>query len=231
MAKIQENEFNVLELLQDGKHFAEKRADGLTHIVDSLTGRSVLALSDPASSTRLVPIVLGDGTTCHVQEGTNPQALESRRESVFSPLVIDLICQEIVNGKGITQICTGEYPFPTYTVFCRWKRSYPWIQEALTQARQDRAEQYRDRAMTRASGAKHKDDVPGATLEVETLKWAAGVDDARYSPKAKVEATLTAPTQIIVHTNIPRDMKEAPVSAGFPTLPSPEKGREAGGEE
>lgn len=198
---MQLSSVNILDLLKDGKHFSEKRGDKI-HIIDSLTGKSVVIYSDPRTSH--IPTQfqqLEDGT--YVQLGVN--ILPERREVVYNPVTVDLLCQLIAGGMGLTRAC--EHPgMPTYTTVCRWRRHHSWIDEALEQARRDRAEWHRDQALAEAEAASGRDPISGAQLRVDTHKWAAGVDHSRYSPKAKVEATITAPTQIIVHTGIPREV-------------------------
>ena len=39
---------------------------------------------------------------------------------------------------------------------------------------------------------------------MDTYKWAAGVEDRRYTASTKVEATVSVPTQIVVQTGIDR---------------------------
>lgn len=92
---------------------------------------------------------------------------------------------------------------PSYATLCRWRRIHPWIDERLHEARIDRAERLRDEAMELIEGTIDKDEVAAVTLKHKAKVWAAGVDDPnRYSPKAKIEATVNNPTQILVYTGI-----------------------------
>jgi transposase-like protein len=126
--------------------------------------------------------------------------------ALYSPMVIDQICDLLVNGGSLTKIC--QMPgMPSYTTLSKWRRQHPEVATALEEARRDRAEALRDKAVALVEGDLHKNDVPGVELQVETLWKAAGVDDVRYSPRAKVEATVTVPTQIIVETGIRRDIQ------------------------
>lgn len=204
MTSPSKNEIDLLELVRDGRHFAEKRGDRI-HIIDSLTGNTKIIYSDPGTSqvpTEFVESQLPNGSTVFVQTGVNPVA-GGVREITYSPITVDLICQKVAEGGSLTRIC-GQPGFPSYTAFCRWRRQHPWIDEQLTLARRDRAEYLRDKAVGEADKAEGRDPISGSQLRVDTYKWAASVDNEKYNPKAKVEATLVAPTQIIVHTGIDR---------------------------
>lgn len=127
----------------------------------------------------------------------------------YNPAIIDMMCAKIAEGGSLSDLC--ETPgFPSYALLCRWRRAEPWINEALDMARKDRAEYMRDRALKEALAARDKNDAPAQALKTETYKWAAGVDDGKYSPKAKVEATVNQPTQIIVVTGIDRTRDVTP---------------------
>lgn len=208
MTHLPSKEIDILELLRDGRHFSEKRGD-MIHIIDSLTGNTVVLYTDSRTAhvpTTFVEAGLPSGVTVWTQTGVNPIAA-MRKEIVYNPVTIDLICQKIAEGGSLTRICQ-EDGMPSYNTLCRWRRMHPQIDEQLMLARRDRAEFLRDSAMLEAATAEGRDPISGAQLRVDTFKWAAGVDDGKYSPKAKVEATITTPTQIIVHTGIDRATAE-----------------------
>lgn len=197
---------NILEMLRDGRHFSDKR-EGNIHIVDSLTGESryVFLATLPNAPTKWQEVTLPSGSICLVQEEINPTVIASRREVTYSPLVVDLLCSRMVeSNKGITQICKDP-DMPSYSALCAWRRSYPWIDDRINVARMDRAERYRDEAVQKADEAVDAKDVPVKALQVEIRKWAAGVDSPRYSPKAKMEATINMPTQVNILTGINKD--------------------------
>lgn len=216
---------DLIELVKDGRHFAEKRGERI-HIIDSVTGNTIVVYTDAHNGnipTHFLESALPNGSTVWIQEGINP-VVGGLREVAFNPVTVDLICQKIAEGGNLTKICT-ERGMPTYPTFCRWKRAHPWIEEQLESARRDRAEYLRDRAVEEALAA-DSDNVGAQSLKHEAMKWAAGVDHGKYSPKAKVEATLNVPTQIIVSTGIDRTPPaEKDVT---PPLESPKL--EAGGE-
>lgn len=207
-----QEELNILELLKDGRHFAEKRGE-MVHVIDSLTGNTLALFADPRTGG--VPrtfdkVTLESGAVVWTQTGVNP-VMAGRKEIAYSPMIVDLICQRIAEGGSLTRICQ-EDGFPSYNVLCRWRRQHPHIDEQLALARRDRAEYLRDEAVAEALGAEGRDPISGSQLRVDTFKWAAGVDDGKYSPKAKVEATINTPTQIIVHTGIDRGPAEKDVT-------------------
>lgn len=189
-------------LLNDGRHFSEKRG-GLIHIIDSLTGNTVAAFPTGGNLPQVLkPSTLPNGTIVFTPLGANIVS-GGVREITFNPVIIDLICQQIVEGRGLTEVCK-QPDMPSYNVLMQWRRKHDWIDEHLNRARQDRAEQFRDKAIAEADSAESRDPGTAHALRVETYKWAAGVDSSRYSPKSKVEATVNMPMQIIVHTGIDR---------------------------
>lgn len=200
---------NISDLLKDGVHFAEKRGEHV-HIVNSSTGESTVVLTSDRrhaySGSTLVEHTLADGTKIWATPGVNP-IVGGDKAVIFSPLIIDLICQKITEGGSLTSVCT-QAGMPTYNVLCGWRRAHPWIDERLEQARRDRAEYLRDQALEEALVA-DEDNSLAQKLKHDALKWAAGVDHERYNPKAKIDAVVSAPTQIIVHTGISREVQDA----------------------
>ncbi len=208
MSEAPSKQIDLLELIKSGSHYTERRGDRI-HVVEAKTGATISMYSDNNQGVpeTLELVVLEDGTKVWTQPAL--VAITKRTNDVlFSPILIDLICQAIVQGKNVTDICDVP-PYPSYVTFCRWRREHPWIDEALDRARADRAELYRDQVLKEAKEAvSTKDPINASNLKIETLKWAAGVDSpAKYSPKAKMEATVNMPTQIIVNTGIDRTQK------------------------
>lgn len=193
---------NILELLKDGHHFAELHGNN-THIINAITGVRYVMPTRQTTPLHFNEHVQPDGTTWYVAEGLSENHLESRDSIPYNPILVDVICQRIAEGGALTVILKEDDKLPTYAMFSRWRRAYPYIDEHMEKARRDRAEAMRDRAIEAAESA-DEDNVAAQSLKHNAYKWAAGVDDARFSPKAKVEATLTVPTQIIVHTGIDR---------------------------
>ena len=198
-------EININNLLNDGRHFSRKNSIGALEIVDSITGNLIAILADPLKPQPLVKRILPNGDEAWVEQHLADHVVQAagRGLMAYAPWIVDVICEKIASGGALTRIC-DEPGMPSYSVFCRWRRKHPHITEQLEEARRDRAEFHRDQAVEEARKADGDNPIEGPRLRIETHKWAAGVDDARFSPRAKVEATISAPTQIIVHTGIDR---------------------------
>lgn len=196
--------FSLLEWANNGRNFMQTTGD-VVHVIDSLTGKIVGILSQKALTSTTPPplevIHTADGSPLVVQKNRNEGPIERGVE--FSPLVVHLICQRVAEGESLTKICKDP-SMPKYTTLASWRRAHPWIDEMLLKAREDRAEHYRDLALDEALSATDKNDAPAQALKVETYKWLAGVDNTRYSPKAKMDVSVTTPTVIQVITGIER---------------------------
>jgi len=213
----------------------------LIEIIDMESGKILCVQKDAypllnGETELLVDKVMPDGSVVRVQVGIPPEALALSAPQPFSQITVDLICQKIAEGGSITNVCK-QPGFPSYNVLCQWRKQRPEIEKQLERAREDRAEYLRDMVLCEAERAEStKDPINASTLRVEAYKWAAGVDSAKYSPKAKLEAHINTPMQLIVHTGINREVKEVeygthqskaevaatlPNSAGSAALPSP----------
>lgn len=204
---VPEAHIDLLALIRAGTHFVEKKGTKL-HVIECLTGNIVCILSENTQGfqkEQLVPVTLHDGTKVWTQPALAPSVLMTH-VVVLNPLVIDLMCQQIVLGKSITEICTMD-GFPSYTTYCRWRREHAWIDKAVEKAKQDRADYYRDKVMDEAERAHStKDPINATNAKIDAYKWAASVDNPGvYSPKAKIEATMNVPTQINIITGIDRE--------------------------
>lgn len=194
-------------MLQDGRHFAEMH-NGVVRIIDSLTGRVVSMQSSykTVEAADFTDVLLPDGSTVQVQKGLEKYALDAMKVPELLPYLIDVLCQNMVEkGWGLSKVCALP-GMPTYATVCRWRRKHPWVAEALKEARIDRAERMRDLAVETAEQSENPEDTIDADkLKVDTYKWAAGVDDSRFSPKSKVDATLSLPQQLVIITGIDRE--------------------------
>ena len=135
-------------------------------------------------------------------EGEHIPTLEMTKAVPFSYELLGLVAERILDGVPITKICRKP-DMPSYAQLCAWKRSVPGVADILDRARLDRAEALRDEALAAAEDA-DEDNVASQRLKVDTYKWAAGVEDRRYTASTKVEATVSVPTQIVVQTGIDR---------------------------
>lgn len=202
-------EVDLIALANDGRHYAERR-EGVVRIIDSLTGKIIAVQSEyaPAHPGDYSEILLPTGDVVLAQRGLEKFALDARLHADLQPYLIDVICQKVAEGQSLMAICK-EPGFPSYNTLAKWRRKHDWVSTALHEARTDRAEYLRDKAVQEAENAENpKDSIDGTKLRVDTYKWAAGVDDSKFSPRSKVEATINAPTQLIIVTGI--DRKEDP---------------------
>ena len=192
------NYVNFDDLLKAKTHRA-RSIGAYVHIYNITSGcTEYLLKKNPGVPTKMVEREI-DGRRVLVEEDIQTLPSTVRVSVEFSPVLIDLICERIVEGMSLKKIC--ELPgMPKYSTLMSWRRLHPEVDEALATAREDRGEYLRDLAMETAEGAT-EDTVGASTLLHKAQVWAAGVDNARYSPKAKIEATMTA-TQIVVHTGI-----------------------------
>lgn len=205
MSTTPAHSLNLTDLLKDGRHFAERHGDKV-HIIDSLTGNRYVTYassSGPIIHGQMVETVLPTGVKVWTEVGIEANTVGGRPTLAFSPVIISEICQKIAEGGALTKICKLSN-MPTYAQLRLWARSHPWIDEALNQARRDRAETMRDLALEAALEATDKNNAPAQALKTETYKWSASVDHEKYNPKTKVEATINTPTVIQVITGIDR---------------------------
>lgn len=203
------NKIDILELLRDGRHFSQE-VDGKIHIIDSLTGLLVCVLNKSsamqASPGVLVPIEQ-EGRTIYVESGLQ---LPTRTPLYqYNPVILDMICNMVASGQSLSKVCALP-GFPSYSVLCRWRRDHPEVNAAIENARRDRAEVMRDAVLEQAERTMEdsigrKDEVAALGVLLDATKWATGIDNEKFNPKAKVEATVNVPTQIIVHTGINRN--------------------------
>lgn len=165
----------------------------------------------------LVEHILPSGEVVLLEKGIDPSVLATTDYMRFNPYIVDLICQKIAEGGRITKICTGYGGFPTYSQLCGWRRTQPQINKQLEEAYKDRADYYKEQVLDIAEESQEA-FINEARVKIDALKWMAGVDNPRYSPKAKVEATLNVPTQVIIATGIDRTPIPGPQATQPPPL-------------
>jgi hypothetical protein len=194
--------------LQPGYFAQLNERTKLIEIVEMKTGAIVAVQRDSQNLLEkmpdaLVEHVLPDGSRIMLQRGIDPGAVAHVRNYPFSQYTVDLLCEKIAKGGYITKLL-GSDIFPPHAQFARWKREHPYILSQLEEAKKDRAEFMRDKALQEADAAQES-EIGAHKLRVETFKWAAGVDDqTKYSPRAKVDAVSVQPIQIVISTGIDR---------------------------
>jgi hypothetical protein len=201
---------DFVELIRQGTHFSQAHGDKI-YLYHKKTGHLhvVLHRSPLGNHGQLVKKEMAYGPL-YVEEEIPIATIGAQQTVQFTPLLIEEICQKITEGGSLKSICSTP-GFPTYSLFCRWRREHAWIEKALEEARFDRAEYLRDELVEIADSAESIKDAAAKALRIEARKWSAGIDNQKYNPKAKVEVTGAVATQIIVHTGIVRDVTETQV--------------------
>lgn len=167
----------------------------------------------------MIQRILPDGSSVMVEATIDPTRLLDWQFKKESPYLVDMVCQKIVEGMNLTQIC--KLPgYPTYTELCRWKRHNPDIQKQIDAAKRDRAEHYRDQALEVIRSA-DEDTHALAKMQAEGLLKIAGADDREKYGGAKTAIEAAAPTVIQIYTGIHRPgdqpMRLAEVEYKLPT--------------
>lgn len=113
------------------------------------------------------------GELVWVEKGINPDNVfddKRRTDWPYSVITADLICQEIMVGASLTQVCKME-GFPSYSVVSRWRRENPEFRELLKQAYEDRAEYYLESALSLMDDVKTTGDLRRAKINLDVIKW------------------------------------------------------------
>lgn len=220
--------FNILELLQDGVHFSE-RVGNKVHVINSLTGARIILDSAPKAGqiATLKPFTDPSTGVTHYLESPLTNTPNIATHLAYNPAIIDEMCAKIASGERLTNICK-QPNFPSYPMLSRWRNAYPEIDAKLERARRDRAEHYADSVHNYAQEVDQL-NIDETKLKIDASKWLAGVDaPEKYSPKAKVEASIQIPTQIIITTGVDRtplsseaDVTPAQPDNQAPTIPPP----------
>lgn len=149
-----------------------------------------------------------NGKRVLVAPGTNPDLLRNipRRAWVFSEVVSEGILQRIQNGETLSKICKSQ-GYPSYNMFCRWRRENKKFDEAVRAAMRNRAEFHRDEVLRIAQDneSSRTEDIGGAKLAIDSHKWLASTDHSeRFGNKTHVDADVRVATKFIIDTGIRR---------------------------
>lgn len=106
------------------------------------------------------------------------------RPSMFSEEIADIICQGIMEGKGLRAICAVDgMPAPS-TVYT-WLTQYPAFQEQYSRAREVQADGFADEIIHIADT---EPDPQVARNRIDARKWLAGkLRPRRYGDRVEVE--------------------------------------------
>lgn len=179
----------------------------LVEVVDMETGK-VIAIQASKKDLANIPVenleevLLPTGEKVLIERGQRTPELV--QWVVFSQTLVDIMCQHLIEGKSIGQVHQME-GMPTRANLAYWKKQYPHIIQQLDDAKSERAEYYRDKALEEAMKAESsKDPINATNAKIDALKWAAGVDNGKYASKTKADVSVNMPVQIIVKTGIER---------------------------
>lgn len=138
-----------------------------------------------------------------VAKGTNPDFLP-REVWPYSQVIADKICELLIDGMTLMEICKQE-GFPTKGTVYSWRNKYKEFDERVKKAKELRAESFHDKAIETAEQAE-KRTIHQSRLQVETYKWAAEVGKpSEYGKQTKVVGDANAPIGFIISTGIERD--------------------------
>ena len=172
------------------------------------------------------------------QEGTLPEGKHRRppviwagagRKIPMTEELCDELCDLVSSGSSF-----GEAAVQTFTaldnpelrkkLFYKYRRECKEFRERTDTALEERATALAEQVLEEGRVHRHKDDVPGAKLKYDTLKWAAEVGDPkRYSKKS--EGATGGPAQILIITGVPKEKRllEKEVEADVVANPTPDE--------
>lgn len=122
-------------------------------------------------------VMAPNGALVWIQRGVNPDNIfddKRRSDWPYSKILADLICQQIVEGASLTQVCktTG---FPPYAVVCRWRVEHSEFKEMLEQSYQDRAELHMEQILDLVKEIDCGENRKKLRLKFQALKWCASL--------------------------------------------------------
>lgn len=127
-----------------------------------------------------------------------------KAQTVFDPLVGDLICHKIMEGKTLTEISRQE-GMPSLTVIGLWRRNNSAFADAVKFAREMAAEIFHDRIhdiANEAAAGVHKDEVPSLKLATENYKWLAEKSNPERFAKKQEEGNTNTAITINLRTGV-----------------------------
>src|SRR4051812_5946276 len=111
---------------------------GLIEIVDIYTG-TVISVQESqedllkTKQERMTPVQQPDGSILYLERGVSLDSYVRRPKWTYSDVVMDIICQKIMEGKTLTSICQ-EPGMPPFWVLSQWRRKFPHANEMIVQA-------------------------------------------------------------------------------------------------
>jgi hypothetical protein len=118
----------------------------------------------------------------------NPNAPKMGRPSLYSPQLIDEICERIALGETLRSICLDNH-MPARIQILRWLKKYPDFRSQYAQARLDQADTFAEEIIDigRTAG-----DAQLGRLQMDALKWASSkIAPKKYGDKVEHEVNGT----------------------------------------
>lgn len=137
-----------------------------------------------------------------------------RMITAYDPGVALIICEEIADGKSLTEICSRE-GMPARSTFHRWRLMNPELDRAYQTARELSAETMEEQALALAAAlTKPGADFTGTKVRayevaMGQLRWSA----ARRDPR-RYGGTTTDKVVIPIQINTTLDLAEGPAKTG-----------------
>jgi len=148
-----------------------------------------------------------DGKARLIDVATGEVKKESNYSSslfnAYSPIARDLICERLLNGSSIQDVCR-EFEID-YAKIMYWRRTFEDFKEALSLAFVDRTYVYAENVLQISKTPTNKDELELLRFQRDTLKWLSQVyNPAQFDPKTKAVQDIATAAKIQVETGIRR---------------------------
>lgn len=128
------------------------------------------------------------------------------------------ICERLATGDSLTKICS-ETGFPDRRTCYDWLKADQDFAERYKEAGDAQADWFADRVVEIAESVRGgtKEEIMAARLLIDTLKWRAGQQSARWNPRMVVEHT--GRTSVTFQFDLSGGQAKAVVHDPLPLLP------------
>ena len=144
------------------------------------------------------------------------------RPNGYSPEIADRICEAVIAGQTIREICAEKWA-PAWETIRRWLGQFPAFQAQYARAREISAESFEAEIIEEARNAT-PETAAADRLRVDTLKWIA----ARRAPKVYGDKLTTEHTGKeggpILYEEVRRTIVDPQHSDASGVRPAPEEG-------
>lgn len=121
----------------------------------------------------------------------------------------DDICNQVREGKTITEICSA-VGYPPVSVVYTWRNLHPDFRRSLNLAREDRAEAFHDEIVRLSKTIDSRDSAQIVKVQTDILKWCAEKGNpAQYGAQTKITGDSSSPIGFsILNTGIQKETQE-----------------------